>query len=241
MYDRPTRYDEVELEDAAILEELSRARSRALVRESVVQLVWSGLVVVAILALFALVTSRSGPDESLPPDQSEPPPSPALVPEIAGGVDGLVTPDPTAASTDLPPSSVASEGLLAGLTTPKSGPDVTAALRQSYTGSATWLCDPPRYPRCTRGYPEGAMVAARGSELPRSWQGKLVRVSSRGRSVVVRLVDTCACRGDRIIDLYRGAFRRLAGPGPDPGVLRVSVALVGRPLAAATLPPTDTR
>ena len=80
-------------------------------------------------------------------------------------------------------------------------------------GKATWLCDPPKWTRCTGGYPENSLVAAAGSEL-RKWLGKRVTVCRlvRGKDpcVRVRLVDTCACKADRIIDLYAVAFRRLA-------------------------------
>lgn len=116
-------------------------------------------------------------------------------------------------------------------------PDTSTAV----TGKATWLCDPPTYRRCTRGYNERAMVAARGSEIPRSWQGKIVTVSWRGRSVDVRLVDTCACKGARIIDLYAKPFRQLCACVPEVvGVLRgVSVTLKGA-TRLPYLPPTST-
>jgi rare lipoprotein A (peptidoglycan hydrolase) len=46
-------------------------------------------------------------------------------------------------------------------------------------------------------------------------------VTSGGRSVVVTLVDVCRCRGERIIDLYADAFRRLAPLSR--GVIEVTV------------------
>ena len=39
--------------------------------------------------------------------------------------------------------------------------------------------------------------------------------------VRVTLIDWCACEGDRVIDLYGHAFRRLAPLGT--GIVRVSV------------------
>jgi hypothetical protein len=139
------------------------------------------------------------------------------------------------------PSSAAPaqpEAPLVGGASGTHAPDRSGGASNARSGTATWLCDPPRYPRCTRGYPESSFVAARGSELPRSWQGKVVTVSWHGRSVDVRLVDTCLCKGARIIDLYAVAFRQLAPTGA--GVLEgVRVALKGR-TGELPLPPTDT-
>lgn len=72
-------------------------------------------------------------------------------------------------------------------------------------GSATWYC-------CTRGYGKGEMVAAAGSELRMgNWRGRVVTVRGpRGNSIRVRLVDWCACKGNRIIDLHPAAFAALA-------------------------------
>ena len=86
-------------------------------------------------------------------------------------------------------------------------------------GTATWYCGS----RCTRGYP-GGLYAAAGSELRvGDWRGRRVTVTaSNGRSVVVTLVDWCACKGERIIDLYGDAFARLAPLSR--GVLRVTVS-----------------
>lgn len=87
-------------------------------------------------------------------------------------------------------------------------------------GTATWYC-------CTRGYGSGAMVAAAGSELRRAlgkhWRGRVVTVVYRGRSIRVTVVDWCACKGQRVIDLHPGAFGRL---GPlSRGVLHVRVVI----------------
>lgn len=87
-----------------------------------------------------------------------------------------------------------------------------------HRGTATWYCGS----RCTRGHP-GGLFAAAGDELRTpGWRGRRVTVTSGGRSVVVTLVDTCACRGARVIDLYADAFRRLAPLSR--GVVRVEVS-----------------
>ena len=78
------------------------------------------------------------------------------------------------------------------------------------SGRATWYCR-PGISACTSGH-SGGLYAAAGSELRiGNWRGRYVRVCSGGRCVVVRLIDTCACGGSRVIDLYSDAFRRL-GP-----------------------------
>jgi hypothetical protein len=112
-------------------------------------------------------------------------------------------------------------------------PDTATAVE----GTATWLCDPPKYPRCTRGYPEGSMVAARGSEIPASWRGRWVRVTDRdGDFVVVRIVDACQCKAERVIDLYAVAFRKLEPTWR--GEIYVTVQLASAP--RVTLPQTST-
>jgi hypothetical protein len=112
-------------------------------------------------------------------------------------------------------------------------PDTATAIE----GTATWLCDPPKYPRCTRGYPEGSMVAARGSEIPASWRGRWVRVTDRdGDFVIVRIVDACECKAERVIDLYAVAFRKLEPTSR--GEIYVTVTLATAP--RVNLPPTST-
>lgn len=84
-------------------------------------------------------------------------------------------------------------------------------------GTATWYCGS----RCTRGYP-GGLYAAAGSELRTgAWRGRRVTVCAGERCVRVTLIDTCACKGERIIDLYADAFRQLAPLSR--GVLKVTV------------------
>lgn len=100
-------------------------------------------------------------------------------------------------------------------------------------GTATWYCLPGRS-ACSRGYPADGLYAAAGSELRvGDWRGRLVEVCSGERCIVVRLIDWCACRGARVIDLYAAAFQRLAPL--ERGVIPVTV----RPVSL-TLPATDT-
>lgn len=87
-------------------------------------------------------------------------------------------------------------------------------------GRASWYCL-PGVSRCTSGY-RGGLYAAAGSELRiGNWRGRTVRVCGNGNCVNVKLIDSCACGGSRIIDLYNDAFRRLASPSV--GTLAVTV------------------
>ena len=79
-------------------------------------------------------------------------------------------------------------------------------------GDATWYCVAGVSP-CHRDY-GGGLYAAAGSELRvGDWRGRTVTVCAGGACVPVTLVDWCACEGDRVIDLYGDAFRRLAPLG----------------------------
>lgn len=100
-------------------------------------------------------------------------------------------------------------------------------------GVATWYVD-------AKHHPHGGLYAAAGPSLRHGeWRGSLVRVTSGGRSVTVRLTDFCAC-GDRngiptILDLSADAFRKLAP------LSRGIVAVEVEPgIALPSLPPTDT-
>lgn len=71
------------------------------------------------------------------------------------------------------------------------------------------------------------MYAAAGTELQRGkWRGSKVRVCTADRCVTVTLIDTCKCKGSRIIDLYGMAFRKLAPLSR--GVLNVTVGPSGK-------------
>ena len=87
-------------------------------------------------------------------------------------------------------------------------------------GSATWYClegvSPCHYAR------SGGMYAAAGAELRKGdWRGRTVTVCAGSDCIRVTLIDWCACEGNRVIDLYGDAFRRLARLGE--GVIPVSV------------------
>ena len=81
----------------------------------------------------------------------------------------------------------------------------------------------PGVSRCARTH-NGGLYAAAGSELRiGDWRGRRVRVCnvSNDRCVRVTLIDWCACKGARVIDLYSDAFRRLAPL--DRGIIKVTV------------------
>lgn len=73
---------------------------------------------------------------------------------------------------------------------------------RSVKGVATYYC-------CTHGYPSGMYAAAGGEIRIGKWRGRYVSVCAK-TCVKVRLVDWCACKGSRIIDLYPEVFRKLA-------------------------------
>jgi hypothetical protein len=111
-------------------------------------------------------------------------------------------------------------------------PDTATAV----TGTASWFCHPPRYPRCTRGVPAASYAAAAGPALRvGDWRGRIVKVCAGSRCVRVRLSDWCACPR-RVIDLYWEPFSQIADPSR--GLTRVSVTWGGS--AGTGLPPTST-
>lgn len=103
------------------------------------------------------------------------------------------------------------------------------------TGTATWYCGRGQRGTsyCTAGYgPQDLVAAIDRKDTP--WEkGDRLLVTSGSRSVVVRIVDVCACKGRRLIDLSSGAFRRLAPLGR--GVIPVTLTEVG----SVRLPATD--
>lgn len=103
--------------------------------------------------------------------------------------------------------------------TPISPPAVSSS---GVMGKATWYDDGPGL--------YGA-IDRKDSDFEK---GDSVRVTSGGTSVVVQIVDTCGCPGDRIIDLSPAAFTRLAPLSQ--GIVPVTIAAAG-PLP--TLPATD--
>jgi hypothetical protein len=95
-------------------------------------------------------------------------------------------------------------------------------------GTSTWYCG--NGSPCTAGYSPDDMVAAIDPTLGIP-KGTVVTVTHDGDSILVTIVDVCACSGARIIDLTRGAFSQLADPSL--GVIPVEVS----PFAG--LPATD--
>jgi rare lipoprotein A (peptidoglycan hydrolase) len=101
-------------------------------------------------------------------------------------------------------------------------PQYNGGISRSITrGKATWYCR-HGISACHRDY-GGGMYAAAGPSLRHgNWRGSKVEVCTASRCVVVTLIDTCACGGGRIIDLYSDAFRKLAPLSK--GVLEVTAS-----------------
>jgi rare lipoprotein A (peptidoglycan hydrolase) len=97
------------------------------------------------------------------------------------------------------------------------------------SGQATWYCSPTS--ACTHGYGPSDMVGAIDPTLGID-KGSIVTVTHGDTTIAVRIVDVCACPGDRLIDLTSGAFSRLAPLSA--GVIDIELE------AGLALPPTDT-
>ena len=113
---------------------------------------------------------------------------------------------------------------------PSPEPTISPSSAQE-SGTATWYCSTSS--SCTRGYGPSDLVAAIDRKDTPWDKGDRLLVTSGGRSVVVTVVDVCACKGRRIIDLTSGAFRRLASLGR--GVIPVTIT----DASAIELPATD--
>lgn len=133
-------------------------------------------------------------------------------------------------------------GILLGLVV-AAGLTMPAATATRYAGTATWYCSDGRdgspKSECTHGYGPSDLVAAIDTDLGIR-KGETIRVRFGSKSVVVRVVDVCACAGERAVDLTIGAFQKLAPWGF--GVLPVTVEVISgsQPQPRITLPPTDT-
>ena len=77
------------------------------------------------------------------------------------------------------------------------------------SGSASWYCK-PGVSSCHVGYSGGLYAAAGPALRVGNWRGRTVSVCGSGNCVNVKLIDSCACGGGRVIDLYSDAFSRLA-------------------------------
>lgn len=122
--------------------------------------------------------------------------------------------------TDTPRSIIDEESK--DIAEPINSPKPKVLLTKTRAGTATWYCQPGTS-RCSNGWSAGGLYAAAGSELRvGDWRGRNVRVCASGRCITVKLIDWCACKGARVIDLYATAFSRL---GPlSRGVLNVTVS-----------------
>lgn len=97
------------------------------------------------------------------------------------------------------------------ITQPKIQPQAIVELGRSMTGEATWYC--LRGVSVCHYAHSGGMYAAAGSELQiGDWRGRIVTVWYNGKPVTVTLIDSCQCKGNRIIDLYYDAFKVLGSP-----------------------------
>lgn len=96
------------------------------------------------------------------------------------------------------------------------------ANKHKLSGKASWYCK-AGISICHYKYPPGSMVAAACAPLRKAlgpgWRGRIVAVSSGGRTVKVKLVDYCASTS-KTIDLYWEPMRRLGGTGVLPVVVR---------------------
>jgi rare lipoprotein A (peptidoglycan hydrolase) len=91
--------------------------------------------------------------------------------------------------------------------TPTPTPTPTPA-GHSVSGRASWYCL-TGVSRCSASYPGGMYAAAGPALRVGAWRGRTVRVCAAGTCISVRLIDTCACGGTRVMDLYGDAFRLL--------------------------------
>ena len=145
---------------------------------------------------------------------------------IAAAILVVITVVPAASrQTPVLASGASSEG--------DSGSPTSSILASVESGSATWYCRTRAL--CTRGYGPSDAIAAIDRKDSVFRKGDRVVVRHGDRSVVVTIVDVCACKGSRIIDLSRSAFARLAPLGL--GVIPVTLSSAD----AIPLPPTDTR
>jgi hypothetical protein len=87
-------------------------------------------------------------------------------------------------------------------------------------GTATWFCQ-SGVSSCHHSR-SGGMYAAAGAEIRKGdWRGRTVTVCAGDDCIRVTLIDWCGCPGNRVIDLYGDAFRKLAPLGK--GIVPVTV------------------
>jgi hypothetical protein len=181
-----------------------------------------GFIAVAVItaiafALFGFAVGRASAAPRTAPASS----GPWTLLEAPHGASPL--PSPPAIGTRPAPTGDAPD-----LRTPPATSDIgTAAIG----GQATWYCGGGS--PCTAGFGPSDLIAAIDPTLGIE-RGERLTVHYRGRSVVVLVVDVCACPGGRIIDLSRLAFSQLADPSL--GVIPVAIEFGG---PGVTPPATD--
>ncbi len=115
-----------------------------------------------------------------------------------------------------------------GLTTTAPAQQIGTPLN-GYRGLSSWYCSATS--ACTKGYGPSDMVAAIDPKLGIA-KGTWITVRHDGRSVLVKVVDVCRCKGPRLVDLTSGAFSQLAPLSQ--GVIPVLIVVEGLPVAPET-------
>jgi hypothetical protein len=148
--------------------------------------------------------TRIEPTDFTSPNLTPPVPMaaiPTTPPPIADFSAGATLDDATAADRFAPPDAA---GKTAAPKVVIKRPHITTRVG----GVATWYCKTGASP-CHYAH-SGGMYAAAGAEIRRGdWRGRQVQVCQGGRCIWVTLIDWCACAGNRIIDLYSDAYRKL--------------------------------
>lgn len=94
-----------------------------------------------------------------------------------------------------------------------------------YSGRATFYNNPGRHPgSCGESFGDGDLIAALSGDMIRGYRDpercfRCARVSHEGKSVTVRIVDTCPGCSATSLDLSPSAFNQLAHP--DRGVIPI--------------------
>ncbi|HYH93310.1 MAG TPA: hypothetical protein VD763_09145 [Candidatus Saccharimonadales bacterium] len=153
------------------------------------------------------------------------PPAPVVVPKIVDFDAPAPLSDDEAEERFGQPNAQANAKARAIIKTPPR-PKVTQSAGGSKSsrtvrGTATWYCK-PGVSSCHYAHSSG-MYAAAGREIRiGDWRGRKVRVCQGGDCIYVTLIDWCGCKGERIIDLYSDAYRKLDSLSS--GVLPVTVS-----------------
>jgi hypothetical protein len=157
-----------------------------------------------IVALLLMVIGCQAP-QSAATDVMPTVPSPSGTP---GSGEGVVS--GTSGSLPSPPSMTPEPTEV--IVPPKPKPH-----RQFVLGRMTWYCK-SGVSACHRAFPDrmgrhdayGAAGPALRRAIGPGWRGTAVRVTWRGRSAWLWLIDWCLCRNGRVVDAYADVFARLA-------------------------------